>query len=114
MTLRSSTGTRKHQLITRSASANESLKSNQSYRPIDGSVIIATDISFTNPATIASAGSGFGLISVGDNIAISGSASNNRVFMVETASAASITVSPALVTTESAGATVHLNRGAKS
>lgn len=113
MTSHSPIGTRKHQLINRSAGSSQSLKSNQSYRPVDGSVIIATDISFTAPATIASAGSGFGLINVGDNIEINGSASNNRVFMVETASAASITVSPALVTTESAGATVHLNRGVK-
>ena len=101
-------GTRTRQLITRSASINESRRYTGTYRPVDGSVITATDISFTSPGTIASAGSAFGNIAAGSNIEITGSPLNSRVYLVETASAASITVSPALLTTESAGATIQV------
>lgn len=101
-------GTRTRQLITRSASINDSRRYTRSYRPIDGSVVTATDISFTSPGTIASAGSGFGNIAVGSNIIVTGSPLNSRLYLVETASAGSITVSPALLTTESSGAAIQV------
>jgi hypothetical protein len=108
MTTRGPIGTRKRQLICRSARSNESRRQSNMYRPADGSSIIATDISFTNPATIASVAAAFGNISVGQVVSVIGSPLNNRTYVVETASAASITVSPAVVTSEVAGATIQV------
>lgn len=101
-------GTRVRQLISRSAYGNESRRYQGSYRPVDGSVVTATDISFTNPGTIASAASAFGNITVGSNIVITGSPLNSRTYVVETAAAGSITVSPALITSEIAGAAIQV------
>jgi hypothetical protein len=102
-------GTRIRQLIARGASMNYSrrshLKVNERY------TITATDISFTSPGTIASAGSGFGSLAAGGIITVVGSPLNSRDYVVETASAASITVSPAILTTESAGATIQVYEG---
>ena len=102
-------GTRIRQLICRGASNNTSRRSHLKVNERD--TIQATDISFTSPATIASAGSGFGRFAVGGIITVLGSPLNSRDFVIETASAASITVSPALVSTESAGATIQIYEG---
>lgn len=102
-------GTRIRQLICRGASSNMSRRNQLKVNETD--TIRGTDISFTSPATIASAGSGFGRLSVGSIITVLGSPLNSRDFVVETASAASITVSPAVVSTESAGATIQIYEG---
>ncbi len=102
-------GTRIRQLISRGASNNTSRRSHLKVNERD--TIQATDISFTSPATIASAGSGFGRLAVDSIITVLGSPLNSRDFVVETASAASITVSPAVVSTESAGATIQIYEG---
>lgn len=99
-------GTRTRQLITRGASSNTSRRYQLKINTTD--TIIATDISFTSPGTIASSGSGFGRLAVGGVISVLGSPLNSRDYLIETASAASITVSPALITTESAGATIQV------
>jgi hypothetical protein len=108
MTTRGPIGTRRRQLVARSARSNESRRMSNLYRPADGSSVIGTDISFTSPGTIASVGNAFGNIAAGQLIGVSGSSSNSRTFVVETASAGSITVSPALITTESAGASIQV------
>ena len=102
-------GTRIRQLIARGASSNMSRRSQLKSNEYD--TITRTDISFTNPGTIASAGSGFGRLAAGSIITVLGSPLNSRDYVVETASAASITVSPAIVTTESAGATIQIYEG---
>lgn len=102
-------GTRIRQLIARGASSNTSRRSQLKVNETD--TVRGTDISFTNPGTIASAGSGFGRLAVGDIITVIGSPLNSRDFYVATASAASITVLPAIVSTESAGATIQIYEG---
>ena len=44
-------------------------------------------------------------------IVMLGSPLNSRDYLIETASAASVTVSPAIVSTESAGATIQIYEG---
>lgn len=102
-------GTRIRQLIARGASSNMSRRGQLKVNERD--TITATDISFTSPGTIASAGSGFGKLAVGGIITVLGSPLNSRDYLIETASAASVTVSPAIVSTESAGATIQIYEG---
>lgn len=102
-------GTRIRQLIARGASSNMSRRNQLKVNETD--TIRGTDISFTNPVTIASAGSGFGRLAAGSIITVLGSPLNSRDYVVETASASSITVSPAIVSTESAGATIQIYEG---
>lgn len=102
----SSIGTRIRQLLTQGANANMSRR--KTLKRNGSNTITATDISFTSPGTIASAGSGFGRLAVGTVITVIGSPLNSRDFVVATASAASVTVLPALLTTESAGATIQI------
>ncbi len=102
-------GTRIRQLISRGASINMSRRSQLKVNERD--TITATDISFTSPGTIASAGSGFGRLAAGGVITVLGSPLNSRDYVVATASASSVTVLPALLTTESAGATIQVYEG---
>lgn len=102
-------GTRIRQLISRSAYNNMSRR--QQLKSNEINTIQATDISFTSPGTIASAGSGFGKLAAGGIITVLGSPLNSRDYLIETASAASITVSPAIVSTESAGAIIQIYEG---
>lgn len=102
-------GTRIRQLISRGASINMSRRSQLKVNELD--TITATDTSFTSPGTIGSAGSRFGRLAAGSIITVLGSPLNSRDYVVETASAASITVSPAIVSTESAGATIQIYEG---
>lgn len=102
-------GTRARQLITRSASLNDSRRRvNLGTQDRGGNNVQGTDISFTGPNTIASAGNAFGVFSVGHDIKITGSASNSRTFKIVTAAAGTLTVEPALVVTESAGARMDI------
>jgi hypothetical protein len=55
-------------------------------------------ISYTAPDTIADSGSGLGGLAVGDVISVRGSTSNDGIYTVKTASAASITVNEPVVT----------------
>ena len=102
-------GTRIRQLISRGASINMSRRSQLKVNETD--TITATDISFTSPGTIASAGSGFGRLAAGGVITVLGSPLNSRDYVIETAAAGSVTVLPALITTESAGATIQVYEG---
>jgi len=67
-------------------------------------------ISFTAPATIADSGNGLGWVRAGDLIGVRGSATNSRRWRVTTAAAGSLTVTPAVVTNELAGAVITLTR----
>lgn len=104
-----SIGTRTRQLLSKGANVN--LSRRKQLKRNGSNTITATDISFTSPGTIASAGSGFGRLAVGTVVTILGSALNSRDFVVTTASASSVTVLPALISTESAGPTIQIYEG---
>lgn len=86
------------------------LKDNSEVRVYENITVEDTDISFTATDTISSAGSGFGDFAVDDIVRISGSDSNDDTYTVVTASASTLTVTPATITTESAGATVKIKK----
>lgn len=102
-------GTRVRQLITRSASLNDT-RSKTRYASQDAGGLneVGTDISFTASNTIASAGNGFPTIAAGSNIEVVGSPLNSRIWKVVTSAAGSITVEPAQIQTESAGAKINI------
>ena len=81
------------------------------------SVATSADVSFTATDTITSAGSEFGVFSVGDRIEIEGSTSglNDGLWEVLTASAAAMTLSaerasPSAITTQGTGPTVTITK----
>lgn len=102
-------GTRIRQLISRTGSSNNSRRCQLKVNTLN--TITATDISFTSSGTIASAGSGFGNITAGGIITVGGSPLNSRDYVVSTAAAGSLTVLPAVISTESAGATIQVYEG---
>ena len=80
-------------------------------------VATASDVSFTSADTITSAGSEFGVFSVGDRIEVEGSTSglNDGLWEVLTASATTLTVSPeriapGAITTQATGPTVTITK----
>jgi hypothetical protein len=102
-------GTRARQLISRSASLNDSRRNvNRLTQDLGGLNVQGTDISFTSADTIESAGSAFPSFSVGSNIEVIGSALNSRVYKIVTAAAGTLTVEPALIQNESAGALIDI------
>lgn len=70
--------------------------------------ITATTISFDSGGTIDDSASGFGSVVAGTWIRVSGSAANSGLWRVDSATAASLTVSGGTVTTETAGPSVTL------
>ena len=70
----------------------------------------AATIGFTSPATIADSANGLGLYGVGDTIDVRGSALNSRRYVAVTVSVNSITVRPAMITTEAAGPAIIVLR----
>ncbi len=102
-------GTRVRQLISAGANLNDTRE--QTSRPtqdVGGLNEQATDISFTSSDTISSAGSGFPTFTAGTLIQVIGSPLNSRVWSVVTSSASTITVLPAQIQTESAGALIDI------
>lgn len=86
------------------------MKDNSEVRIYENISVEATDISFTATNTISSAGSGFGSFAADDIVRITGSDSNDATYTVVTASATTLTVTPATIVTESAGATVKIKK----
>ena len=76
--------------------------------PGAGTTRTATTISFTGPGTIADSGNGLARFIVGQRIMVRGSPRNSRVWTVATSAAGSLTVTPALVTTEAAGPSITI------
>lgn len=102
-------GTRVRQLFTRGASLNDTRTDRRRNTQDKGGLNVqATDISFTAPDTISSAGSGFPTIATGQNIRVVGSSLNDRQWKVVTSSASTITVRPAQIQNESAGALIDI------
>lgn len=92
----------------RNANPPERAPSRTVTRDPGGAIMTATTISFTAGATIADSGNGMARFPVGQELEVRGSALNNRRFRVTAGSAASVTVVPAVVRTEAAGATVTI------
>ena len=88
----------------------DKMKDDTEVRVYENTTVSATDISFTSPSTISSAGSEFGVFAIGDEITISGSANNNGSYKILTQSASTLTVTAANITTESAGASVSIKK----
>jgi hypothetical protein len=101
-------GTRDSQRISKGASQNSTLRDTRIISRLD--VIKGTTISFTSGATISDSGNGLGSVGVGDLIQVRGSPKNSRTWEVTAAAAGSLTVLPAMVTTESAGAALQIIR----
>lgn len=72
--------------------------------------LTASTISFTAPSTIEDSGDGLGVFVPGDRIRVTGSASNNRLYTVVTASDGSLTVAERTVVAEDAGASVTITK----
>lgn len=68
--------------------------------------VTGTTISFTAPSTISDSANGLGVYRAGDIVKVTGSASNNRTYVVATAGAATMVVVETNIITETAGATV--------
>jgi hypothetical protein len=99
--------TRTQQTLPYGAASNRSLRDQRTTeRDPGGPITKAATISFTAPGTIADSGNGFGWARAGSRIEVRGSALNSRTFVVATASAASVTVLPAVVTSEAAGPSI--------
>lgn len=88
----------------------DKMKDDSEVRIYAHTAVANTDISFTSTTTIASAGSEFGVFAIDDEIKVTGSVSNDGTYRVLTASAASLTVAPLAITTESAGASVTIKK----
>jgi hypothetical protein len=102
--------TRAPATLSQGASADLSRRTQSgTSRDPGGPILTATTISFTAGATIADSGSGF-LFVVGDAIEVRGSPLNSRRFVVTAAAAGSLTVVPAVVQTEAAGASITILR----
>lgn len=105
-----SIGTRVRQLISRSGALNDT-RQNESRNTQDkgGYNVQGTDISFTSPNTIASAGNAFPTgLKAGDMITITGSGANDRQWLIATSAAGSLTVLPAQIQSAVAGPLIDI------
>ena len=73
--------------------------------------VTGTTISFTAPSTISDSANGLGVYRSGDIVKVTGSASNNRTYVVATAGAGTMVVVETNIITETAGATVTATAG---
>lgn len=103
-------GTRVRQLHSKSSSLNDTRKDNRRNTFDKGGYNVqGADISFTSSNTIASAGNAFPTgLAAGQLIQVMGSSLNDSVWQVATVAAGSITVLPAQIQTESAGALIDI------
>lgn len=75
-----------------------------------GGVLTGTGISFTATGTIADSGNGLAIFGAGQRIEVRGSPLNSAVYAVVTSAAGTLTVLPALVQSEAAGATITIEK----
>ena len=88
----------------------DKMRDDTEVRIYENTTVTNTDISFTSPSTISSAGSEFGVFSVGDEITISDSDNNDSSYKILTQSASTLTTTAANITTESAGANISIKK----
>lgn len=91
----------------RLSAAGDDSRAVQSSATFDrGSARLATTISFTAPDTISHGGNGFAHFPVGAMVEVRNSALNARRWRVVASTAGALTVTPARVRTEAAGAAI--------
>ena len=73
-----------------------------------GTNIRGTGIAFVATGTITDSGNGLAVFKVGQAIEVLGSPLNSRTWIVQTSAAGTLTVLPAMVQAESAGATIAI------
>lgn len=104
-----SIGTRVRQLISRHGACNQSRRDIfPEYNDLGGAFTQGTGIAFTSANTITDSNNQLAKFAVGQLIEVLGSNRNSRTFLIETSAAGTLTVSPAVVTTESAGPTIMI------
>ncbi len=77
---------------------------------IDYNPLVATDISFTTPDTMDSVAAEFGVFTVGGIVIVSGSASNDGTYVIDTVTSSQITFVEQTIVAETAGATITVTR----
>lgn len=100
--------TRNQQTKSLGASNNNSRSNRAKYERDRGTTVIGTGIAFTNPGTITDSGNQLAVFALGQSFEVRGSPLNSRTFQVLTSAAGTLTVTPALVSTEGAGATITI------
>ena len=95
--------------IKRSAAGNESRKRITSFTINKGGPnITGTGVSFTSADTIGDTGNGLAVFKIGQSIEVLGSPLNSRTYVVQTSAAGTLTVLPAVVQSETAGASISI------
>lgn len=102
--------TRAHQTNSLGASGNNSRATRAKYERDRGTTVVGTGIAFVNPGTITDSGNQLAVFGVGSSFFVRGSPANSRQFQVVTSAAGTLTVNPAVVTAEIAGASITLSR----
>lgn len=104
--------TRVSQRIGLGASLNGSRSSSriETRNPGAGVTVRATTISFSSSGTIADSGNGLGQFPAGARVRVTGSPKNSGLYQVSSGSAGSLSVIPAKIQNESAGAVIQLVR----
>lgn len=93
-------GTRKRNSSALSAASNVSRKNQNAQRTDKGGLVASlTDVTFTSPDTIQSAGGGLPVVGVGQLIEIVGAPQNSRTYRVVTSTDGTMTVNPQFITT---------------
>lgn len=104
--------TRESQRSTASAAANISRRTTRLFTGDKGGPNVAgTGISFTATNTIGDTGNGLAVFGVGEMVQVLGSPLNSRPLRVVTSAAGTLTVLPAVVQSENAGAAIRLVGG---
>lgn len=101
--------TRRTNGIKRSAAGNMSRRRSGSFTiGVGGETRAGTGIAFSNPATITDSGNGLAIFPIGQSIEVIGSPANSRTYIVQTSAAGTLTVQPALLASEVAGAAISI------
>jgi hypothetical protein len=94
--------------IKRSAAGNLSRRRATSFTIDRGATITGTGIAFTSPGTITDSGNQLAVQRLGQTIEVIGSPLNSRSYVVQTTAAGTLTVTPAVIQSEVAGATISI------
>ena len=97
--------------IKRGASGNLSRRRSGSFTIDRGETLRGTGIAFSSGNTITDTGNGLAVFRLGQTIDINGSPLNSRSYVVQSSAAGTLTVTPAVLQNESAGAVISI-RGA--
>lgn len=100
--------TRATQTTSFSAAGNNALRSQTNIQRNDA--MVATTIGFSSTNSITDSANGLAIFPQGTRLRVRGSPLNSRLWVVTASAAGTLTVSPALVQTEAAGATISLHQ----